>query len=172
LKEGTFTYPDIKRLFSDATFESTMFAREKAAWQAFRDVVTKFLGNRKDPNYTNTFNKILDAFKDLDCNMNLKFHFLHSHLDYFAENLRSLSEGQRERLHTDVKDAERRYQGRWNISMLADYCWLPKQEVPEIAHRRKVARKNFATKKVAITVIVMTVRNYYSVTVIFSVNYI
>jgi hypothetical protein len=79
--------------------------------------------------------------------MSLEFHFLHSHLDYFAEDLGSLSEGQGERFHTDVKETERRYQGRWNINILADYWWMLKQEVPEITHRRKGARRTFTTKK-------------------------
>jgi hypothetical protein len=69
LKEGIFTCPNIRKLLSDATFKSTMFATEKMAWQASRDVVTKHLGNTQDPNYTNIVNKMLDAFKDLDCNI-------------------------------------------------------------------------------------------------------
>jgi hypothetical protein len=79
--------------------------------------------------------------------MSLKFHLLHSHLDYSAKNLGSLSEGQGERFHKDVKEIERKYQGRWNINMLADYCWMLKQEVPESARRRKGARRTFTTKK-------------------------
>jgi hypothetical protein len=58
LKEGVFTCPDIRKLLSVAAFESSMNATEKAAWQGFRDVVTKFLGNMKNPNYTNIVNKM------------------------------------------------------------------------------------------------------------------
>jgi hypothetical protein len=147
LKEGIFICPDITKAFSDATFESTMFATERAAWQAFRDAATKFLGNRKDSYYTNIVNKMLEAFKDLGCNMSLKFHFLHSHLDYFAENLGFLSEGQGERFHKDVKEIKRRYQGTCDINVLADYCWLPKREVPAYTYRKKGARRIFTTKK-------------------------
>jgi hypothetical protein len=126
LKEGICTGHDIRKHMSDAAFESTKNATEKAAWQAFRDVVMKFLGNKKDPNYADIVNKMLDAFKDLGCNMSLKFHFLCLYLDYFPENLGSLSEEQGERFHKDVKEIERRYQGRWNINMLAYYCWMLK----------------------------------------------
>jgi hypothetical protein len=126
LKEGIFTCPDTRKLLSDATFESTIFPTEKTAWQAFRDVVTKFLGDTQDPNYTNIVNKMLDAFKDLGCNMILKFHS-YTHLDYFAENLGSLSEGHLERLHKDVKEIKRRYQGRCNINILSNYCWIHKK---------------------------------------------
>jgi hypothetical protein len=65
--------------------------------------------------------KMLDAFKDLGCNMSLELHFLHSHLDYSPENLGSLSEEKAEMFHKDIKEIERRYQGRWCINMLAYY---------------------------------------------------
>jgi hypothetical protein len=58
-----------------------------------------------------------------------------------------LNEGQGERFHKDVKESERRYQGRWNINMLTDYCWMLKQEVPECTYRRKGARRIFTTEK-------------------------
>ncbi|GFX39838.1 tigger transposable element-derived protein 1 [Trichonephila clavipes] len=52
--------------------------------------------------------------------MSVKVHFLHSHLDYFPENLGDVSEEQGERFHQDIKEMERRYQGRWNVNMMAD----------------------------------------------------
>ena len=55
--------------------------------------------------------------------MSVKVHFLHSHLEYFSENLRALSEKQGERFHQHIKIMEKRYQGRWNFNMIADYCW-------------------------------------------------
>jgi hypothetical protein len=83
-KEGVFVGPDIRRLIEDKTFESKMQDNEKEAWNAFRDVVLKFLGNQKDPNLNR---KMLTKFKVLGCSMSLKVHFLASHLDYFPENL-------------------------------------------------------------------------------------
>ena len=44
--------------------------------------------------------------------MSVKVHFLHSHLDYFPENLGAMSEEQGERFHQDLKTMEKRYQGR------------------------------------------------------------
>jgi len=66
---------------------------------------------------------MLKNFKVLGCKMSLKLHFLYSHLDYFPENLGDVSEEQGERFHQDLKEMERRYQGRWTKTMLADYCW-------------------------------------------------
>ena len=50
-------------------------------------------------------------------------HFLDSHLSYFPENLGVYSEEQGERFHQDISEMERRYRGRWNVNMMADYCW-------------------------------------------------
>jgi len=65
---------------------------------------------------------MLDKFKLLGCKMSLKLHFLASHLDYFPPNLGAVREEQGERLHQDLKDVERRYQGCWDVNMMADYC--------------------------------------------------
>ncbi|GFY24534.1 uncharacterized protein TNCV_1015801 [Trichonephila clavipes] len=68
--------------------------------------------------------------------MSVKVHFLLSHLDYFPESLGAVSEEQGERFHQDIKEMERRYQGRWNVNMMADYCWMLKRENSQ-EHSRK-----------------------------------
>ncbi|GBN89307.1 hypothetical protein AVEN_99336-1 [Araneus ventricosus] len=60
--------------------------------------------------------------KILGCGMSLEVHFLDSHMDCFPENLGAVSEEQGERFHQDIKEIERRYQGKWNVSMIADCC--------------------------------------------------
>jgi hypothetical protein len=52
--------------------------------------------------------------------MSLKVHFLDSHLDFFPENLGAVSDEHRERFHQDISNMEKRYQGKWSLSMLAD----------------------------------------------------
>lgn len=126
LKEGVFTGPDIRKLLSDPLFPESMGDIEKEAWDSFKKVVQKFLGNTKDPEYRTIVQRMLTAYKAQGCKMSLKVHFLHSHIEYFPENLGAYSEEQGERFHQDVRDIERRYQGRWNVSMLADYCWMLK----------------------------------------------
>jgi len=54
--------------------------------------------------------------------MTVKVHFLHSHVNYFPENLEAIIEEQGESCHHDIKTIEKRHQGCWNINMLADYC--------------------------------------------------
>jgi hypothetical protein len=90
----------------------------------------KFLGNTKETLYKEIVRNMLDKFKLLGSNMSLKLPFLASHLDYFPPNFGAVSEEQGERFHQDVKDVERRYQGRWDVNMMADYCWSIARDDP------------------------------------------
>jgi hypothetical protein len=92
---------------------------EREAWIAFRSVITKFLGNNKDPDYVTIVANMLEKFKVVGCLMSLKIHFLNSHLDFFPKNLGAVSEEQGERFHQDIKETERRYQGQWNVNIIA-----------------------------------------------------
>ena len=71
----------------------------------------------------------------------MKLHFLHSHLDFFLENLGVVSEEQGGRFNQDIKDIERRYQGRWDVSMLTDYCWLLTRDDMAVPHNRKASKR-------------------------------
>ncbi|GBO16459.1 hypothetical protein AVEN_136244-1 [Araneus ventricosus] len=75
--------------------------------------------------------------------MSLKVHFLDSSLDYFPENLGAVSEVQGERFHQDIKEMERRYQGNWNVTMIADYCWMLQRDNPCKVHNRKSDKRTF-----------------------------
>ena len=116
---------------------------ELDAWNSFADVVFNFLGNRKAENYENLIEKLLISYRKLGCNMSVKVHFLHSHLHYFPANLGALSEEQGERFHQDIKTMEKRYQGRWNTNMMADYCWSLKRDVLDTEHARKSKKRSF-----------------------------
>lgn len=147
LKEGIFVGPDIRKMMFDINFESTMTFNEKEAWVSFKQVVTKFLGNKKDPGYVSIVANMLKKFQYLGCLMSLKIHFLDSHLDYFPDNLGDVSEEQGERFHQDIKLMEKRYQGRWNTSMMADYCWSLHRDVQQATHRRKSYTRSFKEKR-------------------------
>ena len=67
-----------------------MSQEEKNGWIAFSQVVNNLLGNTKSPEYKEIVKTLLDNFHKLDCNMSVKVHFLHSHLEYFPENLGAL----------------------------------------------------------------------------------
>ncbi|GBM50659.1 hypothetical protein AVEN_86347-1 [Araneus ventricosus] len=90
---------------------------------------------------------MIKKFNILGCSKCLKIHFLDSHLDCFLENLGTVSEEQGERFHQDIKEMERRYQGKWNVSMIADYCWMLQRDNPCKVYKRKSDKKSFEVKK-------------------------
>lgn len=141
LKAGVFDGPQIRRLLNDSEFENSMRSIERDAWEGFRSVVQNFLGNHKAANYGEIVSNMLSAFQKLGCRMSVKLHFLHAHLDYFPENLGDYSEEMGERFHQDIKTMETRYQGRWDINMIADYCWMLKRDTAEDASHKRHAKK-------------------------------
>jgi len=62
---------------------------------------------------------------------------------FFPENLGEVSDEHGERFHQDILATEKRYQGKWTSSMLADYCWTLKRDVPEAKYRRKSYASTF-----------------------------
>lgn len=68
--------------------------------------------------------------------MSLKIHFLHSHLDFFPDNLGDESDEHGERFHQQMKEMERRYQGVWDEAMMGDYCWFLTRETSNTHSRR------------------------------------
>ena len=87
IKEGVFIGPQIKQLLQDSEFDQALFGKEKLAWQAFKLVATKFLGNTKADNYIELVSNLLKAYSRMGCNMSLKIHLLDSHLDFFSTKL-------------------------------------------------------------------------------------
>lgn len=150
LKEGIFDGPQIRKLLRDESFVTIMTEKERAAWLSFKSVVENFLGNHKSENYRELVVEMLKNYEKLGCLMSYKLHFLDSHLDNFPQNLGDYSEEQGERFHQDMKEMERRYQGRWNAHMMADYCWTLKRENTDSSKKRKrnPLHRSFADKRV------------------------
>ena len=103
VKQGISDGPDIRKRMKDKDFPQTMTAVERRAWCAFVDVVKHFLGNHKSENYVEVVEEMPTAYKELQCNMSIKVHFLFCHLDEFPENLGAVSDEQGERFHQDIK---------------------------------------------------------------------
>ena len=55
----------------------------------------------------------------------------------------TIGDEQGERFHQDLKFMEDRYKGRWDISILADYCWSIKRGEPLKTHRRVSEKRRF-----------------------------
>ena len=84
----------------------------------------------------------MQSYEKLGCNMSLKIQFLHSHLDFLPENCGAVSEEHGERFHQDVSSMEKRYQGKWNCAILADYSWTLASDAPTMEYKRQAKNKN------------------------------
>ncbi|GBL93506.1 hypothetical protein AVEN_59699-1 [Araneus ventricosus] len=116
---------------------------EKAAWLAIKSVCTHFLGNKKAESYEDLVGDMMKCFRVLGCNMSLKLHVLDSHLNFFPQNLGTISDEHGERFHQDISMFEKRFSGLWNRSMLAEYCWSVIRDTQSDAYKRKRQKKSF-----------------------------
>ncbi|KAJ8880203.1 hypothetical protein PR048_016669 [Dryococelus australis] len=135
IKEGVFVGPQIRELQKDPNFEVCLSPKEKQAWRSFTNVTKNFLGKQRAANYRELANEIIIAYRNLGCNMSLKVHFLHLHLDSFPGNCSDVSDEQGERFHKDIT-IEKRYEGKLMPKMLADYCWNLTRNCKETEHKR------------------------------------
>ena len=137
MKEGIFIGLQIREVMKDPNFEKILTVKEKRAWQSFKWLCENFLGNVRSPSFESGVEDLLDAYKEMRCRLSLKMHFLHSHLDFFQENLGAVSDEQGERFHQDIQSMEARYQGFWNEGMMGDYCWMLYRDEPNQLYKRK-----------------------------------
>jgi len=78
LKEG----PQIWDLIKDEYFINLLQGDKKAVWDSFKFVLKGFLAKRRAQNHEVLVKNLLQSYQKLGCNMSLKIHFLHSHLDF------------------------------------------------------------------------------------------
>jgi hypothetical protein len=143
MKAGIFDCPRMRQLINDPNFITSMNEIKPCAWFSLVPIVKNFLGNKKADNYIQLVEDMLFRFNRFGCNMSVKVHYLHSHLDRIPENLGDLSEEQGERIHQDIKTMEARYQGRWDAHMMAEYCWNPMRDCRGRSNSRKPYKRSF-----------------------------
>lgn len=142
MKEGIFVGPQIRSLIGNKEFLNIMTSPEKRAWITFENIC-QFLEKYRSQNYTDNeiVKEVIDAFHKLGCNMSLKMHFLHCHLDFFPCNLGEVSDEHGERFHQDISVMEERYFGKDSATMPADYWTLIVDT--NTSHTRQSGRKKF-----------------------------
>ena len=143
IKEGIFIGPQIRELMQEKQFDEDLNETQRNAWLSFKSICKDFLGNHKAANYQDVVQDLLTSYKGMGCNMSLKIHFLESHLHFIPENLGEVSDEHGERFHQNILAMEKRYQGKWTSSMLTDYCWTLKRDVPEANYWRKSYASTF-----------------------------
>ena len=114
IKGGIFVGPQIRRMMVSKEMEEQMSDLERNAWQVFTMIVEGFLGNHRRDDYAMVVTNLIQSYEKLGCRMSLKLHFLHSHLDFFRDNLGNVSKEHGKRFHQDIQVMEKRYQGRRN----------------------------------------------------------
>ena len=60
---------------------------------------------------------------------------------FSPENCGAVNDENGERFHQDIFSMEKRYQGKWNWAMLADYCWSLASDVPTMEYKRQAKPK-------------------------------
>jgi hypothetical protein len=109
---------------------------------------SKVLGQlQRYPLQANSGKNVRKVYIALGCAMSLKVNFLNSHLGYFPENLVAVIEKQGERFHQDIKEMETRYQGRWNVNVMGDYCWLLRRDDTQATYKGKSTKRSFEGKR-------------------------
>jgi len=130
-KEGVFVGSQIRELIQDVKFEDQLSEMEKQYGNHSKMALPIFWGNHKAENYRDMVVDLVQSYKATVCSMSLKVHLLDCHLDFFPENLSTVSDEHGERFHQDISTIERRYQGKWSPSMLTDYSWTLRSDVPK-----------------------------------------
>jgi hypothetical protein len=100
-----------------------------------------FLGNVKTKNYKEHVEG-LNTYQIMGCNMSLKSHFSHSHLEFFPPNMGAVSNEHGEGFHQDISTMEKRYAGKSTESMLPDYCCYLNEEI-SIANYKQMSYRSF-----------------------------
>jgi len=91
-KDGIFVGPQITQIFKDQDISTKLNSTNRRGWKAFEKVCSNFTGNEKAENYSETVQKLISSHSAVGCNMSLKLHFLHSHLDLFPGNMGTASD--------------------------------------------------------------------------------
>jgi len=107
LKESIFIGPQIREIINDPS-EHLLTEAEKSSWLTFKAICLNFLGNAKVESYKELAEDLLSLYQSIGCNMSLKIHFLHSHLEFLLPNL---SDEHGEWFHQDFFTMEKRHAG-------------------------------------------------------------
>ena len=120
-----------------------MSSEERKAWLSVKNVLRNFLENHKSKPDKRYVNEALTQFHGLNVNMPLKIRFLLSHLDFFPGKMGSFSDEHSGRFQPDIATIEKKYQGKWSTSSLADYCKSLIRDDPIIKHVRSSKGRTF-----------------------------
>ncbi|CAH0551133.1 unnamed protein product [Brassicogethes aeneus] len=91
--------PDIRRLIKNRLFEDALSDAELVAWNCLKAVIENVLGAHRSKDWRIHIENMLKAFHNIGVSMSLKLHFLHCHIEKFAEQSPAESDEHGERFH-------------------------------------------------------------------------
>ena len=127
----------------DSDFEKSLTDLERRTSLCVKADINNFLGNTKFRNHKHLIDNMLHNFQEMKVNMSLKIHGMHSHLDFFPENMVAVCDEHGGRFHQDIATIEKRFKSKWSENALADYCWNLMTDEANAHHRRAYKRKSF-----------------------------
>jgi hypothetical protein len=80
MKEVIFVGPQITQPFENLCTE--LNSTERRTWKVFENVRSNFPGNEKAEHYSETTPQLISSHSAVRCNISLKLHFLHYHMDF------------------------------------------------------------------------------------------
>ena len=128
MKEGLFIAPKIRKLLLNDQFTEKPNVQSWMLGNHLNRLSTIFLANIKLKDFVELVENLLQSYQRLGCQMSLKLHFLHAHLEFFPPNLGAVSDEHGERFHQDIAVIENRCKEKSNASMMGDYCWFLQRE--------------------------------------------
>jgi len=82
MKGGIFADPHSTQPFEHQDFSTELNSAERRAWKVFENVCRIFLGNEKTGHNSENMQKLISSYSAVGCNVSLKLHVLHYHLDF------------------------------------------------------------------------------------------
>lgn len=141
---GVLTGPQIRKLREDNEFSNLLQDIPHAfeCWEAFGLVVDNILGSANSTCKEDLIDFLLTSYQRFNCNMSLKVHMFHRHLDLFcsenAKNMGDMTEESGERFHKDISPFEERYKHvKDHRRMIGDYCNSLIRETDTESYKRK-----------------------------------
>jgi len=142
VKEDIFIGSQIRELMQDKQFDEDPNETERNAWLSSKKICKDFLGNHKAANYQDVAQDLLTSYKAMQYESENPLYGITP--GFFSQEISA-------KLVTNmVKDFtktlwlwKKQCQGKWTSSVLADYCWTLKRDVPDAKYRQKSYASTF-----------------------------
>lgn len=120
LKEGLFVGPSSQRKAMRCRLQEILDKLELPIQNTFNCVCENLLGNKKALDCKGGIKALWKCYSANGSHVSLRVHFLDSHQDFFADNHRVVFDERGKKIPQVINAMEKRYQGFWNQSLLAD----------------------------------------------------